>query len=53
MWGFVLSLNNCVVTLVLMTFMLPAGIADGVLSGGAPTLLLIARYGKTRIEVRA
>lgn len=46
MWGYTLSLINCAVTLILMIFMLPAGIADGVLSGGALILLLLARYGK-------
>nr|WP_280909729.1 DUF2127 domain-containing protein [Leucobacter exalbidus] len=45
MWGYMLSMINCVVTLALMIFMLPAGIADGVLSGAALILLLLARYG--------
>ncbi|MBP2435576.1 hypothetical protein [Microbacterium amylolyticum] len=49
MWGYVLSTINCVVTLVLMIFMLPAGIADGILSGVALILLLLARYGEDRI----
>ena len=49
MWGYALSLANCGVTLVLMIFMLPAGIADGILSGCALILLLLARYGKTPI----
>lgn len=49
MWGYALSLINCSVTLVLMIFMLPAGIADGLLSGGALLLLLLARYGKSPI----
>ncbi|MFC6355413.1 hypothetical protein [Luethyella okanaganae] len=53
MWGFALSAINCVVTLVLMIFMLPAGIADGLLSGAALLLLLIARYGKTPISTRS
>ncbi|HJA37457.1 MAG TPA: DUF2127 domain-containing protein [Candidatus Brevibacterium intestinigallinarum] len=50
MWGYALSVINCGVTLVLMTFMLPAGIADGILSGAALVLLLIARYGTTPIR---
>jgi len=50
MWGYALSLINCSVTLVLMIFMLPAGIADGILSGAALLLLLFARYGKTPIH---
>ncbi|MDR2322251.1 MAG: DUF2127 domain-containing protein [Microbacterium sp.] len=52
MWGFALSIINGVVTLVLMLFMLPAGIVDGLLSGGALVLLLIARYGSAPIELR-
>ncbi len=44
MWGYSLSLINCSVTLVLMLFMLPAGIADGLLSGTALVLLLMARF---------
>lgn len=50
MWGYALSLINCSVTLVLMIFMLPAGIADGILSGAALLLLLFARYGRTPIQ---
>ncbi|MFC4224324.1 DUF2127 domain-containing protein [Lysinibacter cavernae] len=49
MWGFALSLINCVVTLVLMMFMLPAGIFDGLLSGGALLLLLTAWFGRREI----
>lgn len=52
MWGYALSLVNCVVTLVLMIFMLPAGIVDGLLSGSALVLLLMALYGSTEIERR-
>ncbi|WP_430591472.1 DUF2127 domain-containing protein [Humidisolicoccus flavus] len=49
MWGFWFSIVQCSVTLALMIFMLPAGIADGVLSGGALLLLLMARFGATPI----
>lgn len=49
MWGYALSAINCVITLTLMIFMLPAGIADGLLSGSALILLLMARYGSRRI----
>lgn len=49
MWGYMLSLINCTVTLVLMIFMLPAGIADGLLAGGALVLLLLARHGKAAL----
>lgn len=50
LWGLALSLTMCVVTLLLMTFMLPAGIADGILSGGALVLILRARFGARRID---
>ncbi len=50
MWGYALSVINCSVALVLMIFMLPAGIADGIRSGAALLLLLVARYGKTAIH---
>ena len=50
MWGMVLSLINCTVTLVLMLFILPAGIADGLLSGTALVLLLHTWYGTTPIH---
>lgn len=49
MWGYALSMLTCTVTLVLMPFMLPAGILDGVLTGAAVVLLLFARYGRTEI----
>ncbi|PPG32301.1 DUF2127 domain-containing protein [Pseudoclavibacter sp. RFBB5] len=52
MWGFALTLLNCFITLTLMMFMLPAGIADGLLAGSALVLLLMARYGTTPIETR-
>lgn len=48
-WGYGLSIINCVVTLILMIFMLPAGLVDGLLSGGALVLLLMARYGTAPI----
>lgn len=46
LWGLALSLMNCVVTMVLMIFLLPAGIADGLLSGGALVLILWAWLGR-------
>lgn len=49
LWGFALALIMCGVTLVLMIFMLPAGIADGVLSGAALVLLLRGLFGDRRI----
>lgn len=49
MWGLALSVIMCVVTLVLMIFMLPPGIADGILSGGALVLILVAWFGSSTI----
>ncbi len=49
MWGFYLSLIMCIVTLVLMIFMLPAGISDGLLSGAALVCMLIAHSGTKTI----
>jgi hypothetical protein len=45
MWGFALSLINCIVTMSLMIFMLPAGIADGILAGTALILILTEYFG--------
>lgn len=50
LWGFYLSVIMCIVTLVLMIFMLPAGVADGLLSGSALALMLIGFFGKRRIS---
>lgn len=49
MWGLVLSIINCVVTMVLMMFMLPAGIADGILACSALILILVQYFGDQRI----
>ncbi|MEP6481438.1 MAG: hypothetical protein ABJA94_05455 [Rhodoglobus sp.] len=46
LWALGLSLVNCVVTLTLMIFLLPAGLLDGVLSGGALVLILLAWLGR-------
>ncbi|MDN4641755.1 hypothetical protein QCD70_16005 [Agreia sp. PsM10] len=48
LWGLALSLVNCAVTLTLMIFLLPAGIADGLLSGAALVLILHGWLGKDR-----
>ena len=45
MWGLVLSIINCIVTMILMIFMLPAGIMDGVLSCTALVLILMQYFG--------
>lgn len=49
-WGVALSVVMCTVTLVLMIFLLPAGIADGILSGGALVLILNGWFGTQRIS---
>jgi uncharacterized membrane protein (DUF2068 family) len=46
LWGLALAGVMCVVTLLLMVFLLPAGLLDGVLSGTALVLLLHARLGR-------
>jgi len=51
LWGVALSTINCVLTLALMVFMLPAGIVDGVLAGSALVLILMWYFGKSRAVV--
>jgi uncharacterized membrane protein (DUF2068 family) len=46
LWGLGLSIINCTVTLVLMVFLLPAGLLDGILSGAALVLILCAWLGR-------
>lgn len=48
-WGYALSTTMCVITLILMIFMLPAGLADGLLSGTALVLLFMTKYGAAQI----
>lgn len=50
LWGLALSVINCVVTMALMVFMLPAGIADGLLACTALVLMLIAYFGKRTLS---
>ncbi|WGM22404.1 hypothetical protein QEH68_09630 [Paenarthrobacter sp. OM7] len=50
LWGLALSLVNCAVTLVLMIFLLPAGIADGLLSGAALVLILHGWLGTRSVS---
>ena len=50
MWGLVLSIINCVVTMCLMPFMLPAGIIDGLLACTALVLILTAYFGDKQIQ---
>lgn len=40
---------QCVVTMILMMFMLPAGIVDGILAGSALVLMLMQYYGHKNI----
>ena len=49
MWGLVLSVINCVITITLMMFLLPAGIMDGILAGSALVLILIQYFGDKKI----
>jgi uncharacterized membrane protein (DUF2068 family) len=49
MWGLALSVINCIVTMALMIFMLPAGIMDGILACGALILMLTQYFGKKKI----
>ena len=49
MWGLVLSVINCVVTIALIMFLLPAGIMDGILAGSALILLLTGYFGNKKI----
>lgn len=49
MWGLVLSLINCVITMALMIFMLPAGIIDGLLACTALILILWQYFGTKKI----
>lgn len=49
MWGLVLSVINCVLTMALMMFMLPAGIMDGILACSALILILLQYFGDQEI----
>lgn len=50
MWGLVLSVINCVITMALMIFMLPAGVMDGILACTALVLMLTAYFGDREIS---
>ncbi|MCM1286249.1 MAG: DUF2127 domain-containing protein [Acetobacter sp.] len=50
MWGLTLSVINCVITMILMMFLLPAGIMDGILACSALVLILMQYYGNKQIE---
>lgn len=49
MWGLVLSVINCVITLALIMFLLPAGIMDGIFAGSALVLILVQYFGDKKI----
>lgn len=49
MWGLALSVINCVITVALMMFLLPAGIMDGILAGSALVLMLTQYFGDRKI----
>lgn len=49
MWGLVLSIINCIVTMSLMMFMLPAGIMDGILACSALVFILVQYFGDKKI----
>ncbi len=49
LWGLALSVINCVVTMILMLFMLPFGIQDGLLAGSALILMLTQYFGGRKI----
>lgn len=49
MWGLVLSIINCTLTMALIMFMLPAGIIDGILACSALILILVQYFGDKKI----
>lgn len=49
MWGLVLSVINCIITMILMVFILPAGILDGIFAASALILILTQYFGRKKI----
>lgn len=49
MWGLALSVVNCIVTMALMIFMLPAGVVDGILTSAALILILSQYFGNKKV----
>lgn len=49
MWGLALSVINCIVTMVLMIFMLPAGVMDGIFACTALILILMQYFGSKKV----
>ncbi|MDQ1083127.1 MULTISPECIES: hypothetical protein [Microbacterium] len=52
LWGLAVTAVMCGVTLALMIFLLPAGIFDGLLSGGALVLIAFAWFGSRTLSAR-
>ena len=48
-WGLALSTINCIITMILMIFMLPAGIIDGILACSALIIILMQYFGDRKI----
>ncbi len=48
MWGLALSVINCIITMALMIFMLPAGVMDGILASASLILILTQYYGNKK-----
>lgn len=49
MWGLALSVINCIITMILMMFMLPAGVMDGILACSSLVLILTQYFGDKKI----
>lgn len=49
MWGLALSVINCMITIILMMFMLPAGVMDGILACTSLVLILLQYFGDKKI----
>ena len=49
MWGLALSIINCAVTMILMMFLPPFGIQDGLLACSALVLILTQYFGNRKI----
>ena len=48
-WGFWLSIINCVIAIMMMMTILPFGIMDGILASIALVLILTQYFGKKKI----
>lgn len=50
LWGVVLSVVNCTVTVALMMFLLPFGVVDGLFAYSSLILILTQYFGKREIS---